>query len=163
PAGPRPRPGGRRARARTRRSPRPASSAPRSLPAVKGKLGPQRLRPKPQGRATAEPASLIRLVDQDAERRGLEAVAGIVLLRIVGLFIAVPPADIVVAHGVLDDGEHLVAFVGVQGMARGETPAALDLLRVAGGEALAGVVAVEADDIGHLLALDVDDPQHLPL
>src|SRR5438093_924792 len=70
---------------------------------------------------------------------------------IVGLFIAVPPADIVVAHGVLDDGEHLVAFVGVQGMARGQGPAALDLLRVAGGKALAGVVAVEADDIGHLL------------
>ncbi len=81
----------------------------------------------------------------------------------IGAFVAATARRVMDADRVGDNRQHLVAFVREQRMPGRQPPALLDETRIVAGELLDGVVRVEADQIGHLLAVDVNDSQHLSL
>src|SRR5437588_12027386 len=80
----------------------------------------------------------------------------------VGVLTARPADQIVHAAGIRRDGHEPRGFRRVQMMAGREQQRAVEQLRVLGGELVDEIAQVEADEIRHLLALEVDDPAHLP-
>jgi len=62
------------------------------------------------------------------------------------------------ATGVLRDGHELAAAIGQQALSGRDVDRALNQGRIVDGELLGGVFPAEADQVGHLLALQIDDP-----